>query len=63
MVAASVLRAPRRTTAAMRAAGAPRWESLEQRARRLALALSDAERAAPWPAADLEPNWAELAQQ
>jgi hypothetical protein len=47
----------------MRAAGAPRWESLEQRARRLALTLSDAERATPWPAADLEPNWAELAAQ
>ena len=59
-----VFRAQLVTSAAQRAAGAPRpTESLEQRAHRLAGRLSTAERAAQWPihAAELEPQWDEMA--
>ena len=60
-----VFRAQLTTSAAQRAAGAPRpTESLEQRAHRLAGRLSAAERAAQWPihAAELEPQWDEMGE-
>ena len=57
----ALFRQRRACTRAQRRAGAPASESLEERARRLAAALSPAERAVEWPVhvAELEPQWDE----
>ena len=60
-----VFQAQLHTSAAQRAAGAPRpTESLEQRAHRLDLGLSDAERGMQWPEhlTELEPQWDEAVE-